>query len=163
MKRAHRPYPKGITEIPATRPDPRADPQATQKITRQQLDEVLKRTKSGTRPIVRSEPRIEPVEEAALEEPRDDSPQITITKIESVELDVIDPASLPRPATPLAPRIPARAIPAAPTVVPRHSSRTLTQRFRSSPQLAFFAGLAIATFITLAAVIGFFAGRISGH
>ena len=158
VKRGHRAYPKGITEIAPTRPDPRADPQATQKISREQLDEALKRTKSGTRPIVRSEPAIE---EELFSGPRDDAPQITITKIESMEFEAIDPSTLPRPPTPLASLDTSIEASNAPT--PRHRSSTLTQRLRSSPQIAIFAGLAIVAFITLAAVIGFFAGRITGH
>lgn len=89
-----RAWPKNIVEVPAARPDPRAaDPQATQKISREQLDEALKRTKSGTRLAVRSEPKLEQDAQEAFAGPRDDGPEVTIVRIDSVELDTIDPAS----------------------------------------------------------------------
>ena len=136
------------------------------------LDEALKRTKSGTRPIVRSEPALEPHREAAdaepLDGPRDDSPQVTIVGIDSVELDVVDVSSLvrspsaPEPTPePVGMQAPSTPQPSMTVLTPRARSRDLTDRFRTTPQLAFFAGLAIVAFVTLAAVIGFFAGRIS--
>jgi hypothetical protein len=47
-------WPREIVEVPSTARDPRAeDPHATQKITAFELEEVLKRTKSGFRRAVR--------------------------------------------------------------------------------------------------------------
>lgn len=97
MKRGpSRAWPKGIVEVAATRHDSRADPQATQKISREQLEEALKRTKSGTRAAVRSEPDLDGEGYAG---PRDDSPQVTIVRIDSIELETIDPSSLPPAGT----------------------------------------------------------------
>lgn len=78
-------------------PDARVDPQATQKISREELEEALRRTKSGTRQAVRSEPDFDVHGYAG---PRDDSPQITIVRIDSMELEAIDPSTLPAPSAP---------------------------------------------------------------
>ena len=147
-----RSWPKAIVEIPTSRPDSRADPQATQKITREQLDEALKRTKSGTRRSV----RFNDEDDDDLDGPRDDSPQITITRIDSVELAVFDPSSLPDtaaadpPPTPLAPFATAVSRARAPE---RSRTRAIT------PRTAFIAGIAVSMFVLLAAFVGFFAGR----
>lgn len=186
MKRGpSRAWPKGIVEVPATGPDSRADPQATQKISREQLEEALRRTKSGTRPVVRSEPNLD---DQPYSGPRDDSPQVTIVRIDSMELETIDPSTLPAPsAQPLAsgasvaPRAtPSGAMPVivttpmevaaalsrpppsaqaqpAPPVIARRGGPTL--RLHLTPRVAFFGAVAVALVIMLAAFVGFFAGR----
>jgi hypothetical protein len=161
VKRPYRAWAKGIVEVPSRRPDPRSDPQATQKISREQLEDALRRTKSGTRPAVRSEPGLQ---RDSLPGPRDDEgPEITIVRIDSVELSVIDPASFPPPReTSLV--TPSQASPLSPSIVtatPRSLTSSLTRRLHITPRLAFLAGLAVVVFVTLAAVVGFFAGRIS--
>jgi hypothetical protein len=166
VKRLHRAWPKQIVEIPSKRPDPRADPHATQKISREQLDDALKRTKSGTR--MRSEPDLNPRD--SLPGPRDDSPEITIVRIDSVELSVFDPASFPPSADPIpeptAEPAAAQVAPAEESSIkasPRTTAISLTRRLHITPQLAFLIGLVVVAFVTLAAIVGFFAGRISGH
>jgi hypothetical protein len=180
--------------VPAARPDPRsADPYATQKISREQLEEALKRTKSGTRRALRSEPEIPPNENDPRRErdslpgPREDDdsphigPQVTIVRIDSVEMETIDPLSLPPMRSTPSPS--ARATPTpmgsvlnglSPMVVqtPGRSSAPIVQvdrkrrywatnRLHITPRIAFIAGLAVALFALLTAAIGFFAGRIS--
>jgi len=172
-----RSWPKAIVEISNARPDSRADAQATQKISREQLDEALKRTKSGTRRSVRSEHEIN-----ELAGPRDDSPQITITSIDSVEFSTIDPSSLPAASpSPLSlfseatadaeaaeiadalhpPALdPPASLATSPASVPR--TRATGEWIRSrviTPRAAFIAGIAVAVFVVLAAVLGFVAGR----
>jgi hypothetical protein len=185
-----RAWPKNIVEVPAARPDPRAaDPQATQKISREQLDAALKRTKSGTRRAVRSEPDLEQESHDAFAGPRDDGPQVTIVRIDSIELDAIDPASFaamnalpphpaslgktaspttltpsPSPGTPISPTS-AHAVelpePGARASFARliHRRVDLPQGLRITPRMAFLAGLAVAVFVVVAALVGFFAGR----
>lgn len=180
--------------MPAARPDPRAaDPGATQKISRAQLEEALKRTKSGTRRALRSEPEIPPNENDPRRErdslpgPREDDdsphigPQVTIVRIDSVEMETIDPLSLPPirstpspgpRATPtpmgsvlngLSPMViqtPGRS--SVPVVeVDRKRRYWATNRLHITPRTAFIAGLAVALFALLAASVGFFAGRIA--
>jgi hypothetical protein len=198
-----RPRPIDIVEVPAGRPDPRsAEPDAlprgqgvTQKISRAALEEALKRTKSGTRRALRSEPEIPPDENDARREPRDSlpgprddednphvGPQVTIVRIDSIELDAIDPLSLPpMRSTPVA--TPTSAMPARGSMTPMGSMMSpaeirvtptpgtplfdrkrrswATQRVQLTPRTAFIAGLAIALFVLLAACVGFFAGRIA--
>jgi hypothetical protein len=153
--------------VPAARPDPRsADPYATQKISREQLEEALKRTKSGTRRALRSEPEIPPNENDPRRErdslpgPREDDdnphigPQVTIVRIDSVEMETIDPLSL-------APIRSTRSPAARATPTPIDSILSPTSRLHVTPRIAFIAGLAVALFALLAAAIGFFAGRIA--
>lgn len=157
-------------EVPAKRPDPRAsDPQATQKISREQLEQALRRTKSGTRRAMRSEPELEgdltgPRDDAPAHErtPDDDAPQITIVRIDSMglgELEPVDPLSLP-------------PIQSSPVAIPRPASRpevhprpathgsVWTRRIELSPRLAFTAGIVVTVLVLLAAFFGFFAGRV---
>lgn len=177
-------------EVPAARPDPRAaDPQATQKISREQLDAALKRTKSGTRRAVRSEPDLEQDSRDAFAGPRDDGPQVTIVQIDSVELDTIDPASFaamnalpphpasvattaspatltPSPGTPISPTS-AHAVelpePGARAsferLIHRRGRAEVTRGLRITPRAAFLVGLAVALFVLVAALVGFVAGR----
>ncbi len=179
--------PIDIVEVPATRPDPRSvDPQATQKISRAQLDEALKRTKSGTRRALRSQPDFDDETARArdsLPGPRDDedlrsedspheAPQVTIVRIDSIELEPIDPLSLPPiRSTPMNAMIMSplemRVIPTARTGTPlvdrKHGPRRsfwATERLHITPRTAFIAALALALFVLLAASVGFFAGRI---
>ena len=137
-----RPRPIDIVEVPAARPDPRsAEPDSrsrgqgvTQKISRAELEEALKRTKSGTRRAIRSEPEIPPDENDARREPRDSlpgprddednphvGPEVTIVRIDSVEIDAIDPLSLPPMRSTPAPATPASAMPARGTMTPMGS------------------------------------------
>jgi hypothetical protein len=185
-------------EIPAKGPDPRVDPQATQKISRYELDEALRRTKSGTRPVVRSEPELASEDYSG---PRDTSPEITIVRIDSVEVEAFDPTSLPRsgalpartspaPAAPPSTALPAVAsatsldVPAplgsgapppydlahagdgahersdglaAPAELTRPNARP--PRLHVTPRMAFVAGIVVAALVSLAAFVGFFAGR----
>jgi hypothetical protein len=165
VKRApRRAWPKDIVEVRAMRPDPRAadhqpiDPHITQKISREQLDQALRRTKSGTRRAVRSEPALEETgandeHESAFPGPRDDTddgPLVTIVRIDSVdsiELEPVDPLSLPPiPSLPL-PR--------------RHGVGSgETRRLQITPRMAFAAGVAVTLLVLLAAFFGFFAGRV---
>lgn len=174
MKRGPtRAWPRRIIEVASTRPDPRAaDPQATQKISKEQLEAVLQRTKSGTRAAQRSEPRLEDEAWRASERnyagPRDTGPEITIVGIHTAEeFEALDPASLPTQSTapsatqpavsPLAASIATKVAAAN----PRLSRPSVTRRLRVTPQLALLVGLAIFAFVTLAAVVGFFAGRVA--
>lgn len=145
MKRgSNRAWPKGIIEIPSTRVDPRSDPQATQKISREQLEAALGRTKSGTRAATRSTPIFEELEqesaqaaEALLEPPPTASPLTPLTRLDT---------SLVSPA-----------------VRARSKSRSMMQRMRATPRTAFIAGVGVAVFVTLVALLAFFAGRLTGH
>ena len=150
--------------------DSRADPQATQKISREQLEAALLRTKSGTRPATRSTPNFDesnfdaPAQgathaEPPFVEPRDDSPQVTIERIDSMEFDAIDPGTLP-PMSPLTPLDISLVSPAARA---RTESRSLMQRLRATPRMAFVTGIAVAVCVTLVALMAFFAGRLTGH
>jgi hypothetical protein len=146
-------WPRRIVEVPSGRSDPRADPQATQKISREMLDDALRRTKSGTRPAMRSEI------DDDLFGPRDSAPEITIVKIDSMELSLIDPASLPPAAAepaPLATHTPSHVTPIPP--IPRAATG---QRWHVTPRLAFVVGLVMVAFVGLAAFVGFLAGRVT--
>ena len=141
------------------------DAQTTQKISRQQLDEALKRTKSGTRRAVGSGlSRAEP-EEVDFFGPRDDTAPL---------LAHIDPSSLsPLLVAPLAPVALARPPTEDPVVtfalvecsdvhepVAEERDRPAPDtRFHLRPRTAFVLGLAVAAVVILAAVVGFFAGR----
>ena len=172
MKRGPtRAWPRRIIEIASTRPDPRAaDPQATQKISKEQLEAALKRTKSGMRAAQRSEPRLEDeawrASEGNYAGPRDTGPEITIVGIHTAEeFEALDPASLPTPsATQPAPAVSPLAASIATNVAAaasRLSMHSGTRRLRITPQLAVLVGLTIFAFVTLAAVVGFFAGRVA--
>jgi hypothetical protein len=189
VKRAPgRPRPLDIVEVPGGRPDPRSpepdlrsrerEAGVTQKISREQLEEALKRTKSGTRRAVRSEPEIPPNdndprrERDSLPGPRDDEdnphvgPQVTIVRIDSVEMDVIDPPSMPvrTMPTPMGGMMSPSEIRVVPTPGTPHLARKrfnwATERVHITPRTAFVAGLAVALFVLVAAAIGFFAGRV---
>lgn len=85
-------------EIPAASSDTsRDDAQDTKKISREELEAVLKKTRSGTRRAVRSEP-LEPVVETPPHAgPWDgDCSPSSIERIERIEFE-IDPASLSAP------------------------------------------------------------------
>ena len=190
--------PLDIVEVPAGRPDPRSaepdvhsrarEPAVTQKISREELDEALRRTKSGTRRAVRSEHELPPNdadprrERDSLPGPRDDEddptvgPQVTIVRIDSMELDVIDPLSLPPSRSTPTSAMPARSptpmgammspgeiriiqTPATP-VIERKRFHWATERVHVTPRTAFVAGLVVACIVLVAACIGFFAGRI---
>jgi hypothetical protein len=112
---------------------------------------------------------------------------VTIVRIDSVELDTIDPASfaamnaLPPLASSLGTTAPPTTLtpsplnPITPTSshaveLPEPGARAsfarlihrrveLTQGLRITPRMAFMAGLGIAVFVLVAAFIGFFAGR----
>jgi len=156
VKRVTRAYPRRIVEVPSKRPDPRADPQATQKISREMLDDALRRTKSGTRPAMRSE---HGRDDDSFFGPRDSAPEITIVKIDSMEMALIDPASLPPPVHVAT----ATEIPSHITPIPVAPVTSASRRLHVTPRLAFLVGLAVIAFVGLAAVFGFFAGRITGQ
>lgn len=173
MKRppTNRAWPRQIVEIATSRPDSRADPQATQKISRAQLDEALKRTKSGTRRSVHSQHEIDELSGPRDDDaPRDDddSPQITIVRIDSLEVDrlaeleTVDPLSLP-PA-PSAPFVAPLSTPSTPGPLAIEASLPRSRGLPITPRTAFIAGVLVAVFVALAASLGFFAGRgIGGH
>jgi hypothetical protein len=191
----NRVWPKAIVEIPSARIDPRSDPQVTQKITREQLDEALKRTKSGTRPVTR-EPRFDSRRESddgddafdAFPGPRDslagplreshdshdDAPQITIVRIDSMEIEAIDPSSLPgytsspsssrlllTPQSLVSPVTGTVMVSGARPIARASRASMFTQRLRLTPRMAFIAGVALAVCLLLAVLAGFFAGRLS--
>jgi hypothetical protein len=175
-----------------------ADPQATQKISREELDAVLKRTKSGTRRAVRSEPEVETprdssagevsgaraieplrsppahdVSRESLPGPRDDSPEISIMRIDSVELSAIDPASLPAPApqaspmpfTPMTfkPLTPASASPLAPIPTPNpRPAKDAVRRVRTR-RASILSWIAIVISVAAAMFVAFFAGRLTAR
>jgi hypothetical protein len=171
-------WPKDIVEVPAGRPDPRsADPQATQKISRAQLEQALKRTKSGTRRALGSQPDVE--HDDAFSGPRDDAddaPLVTIVRIDSIELEPVDPLSLPPIASsPIVSAVRAVRTPSAMSPVlelaelapesiraRRRTPRMAgwTRRIHVTPRLAFAAGIAVSVLVLLAAFFGFFAGRV---
>ena len=160
VKRPIRAWPKSIVEVPSKRSDPRADPQATQKISREMLDDALRRTKSGTRPITRSQHDVAPsADDEGFVGPRDSAPEITIVKIDSMEMSVFDPSTLPQSThspshvTPIS--VENRAVPAA--------SSPALRRLHVTPRMAFAIGLAVVAFVSIAAVVGFFAGRLTLH
>jgi hypothetical protein len=163
------------------------DANSTQKISREQLDEALKRTKSGTRRAVRSDPALPEPEVVDFLGPRDDT---------APQFAHIDPSSLSpiRAAAPAPVEAPVEAsvlrdepvevvalvaaveviAPVAVAVVapvervepveqvalpapPRDTS------LRLNPRTAFVVGLAIAALMVLAALVGFFAGRNPQH
>ena len=162
------------------------EPGVTQKISREELEEALKRTKSGTRRAIRSEPELPPNENDARRErdslpgPRDDEdnphvgPQVTIVRIDSIEMDAIDPLSLPPMRSTPASAMAARGTPTpmgsmmSPMIiqtpgtplVARKRFYWATERVQVTPRAAFIAGLAVALFVLVAAGIGFLAGRI---
>jgi hypothetical protein len=83
--------------------DSRDSAQDTKKITREELEAVLKRTRSGTRRAVRAEPASDrhsaegqPLEGPAPAGPFDDCSPSSIERIARIEFE-IDPASLSTP------------------------------------------------------------------
>jgi hypothetical protein len=156
------------------------DANSTQKISREQLDEALKRTKSGTRRAVRSDPALPEPEVVVFLGPRDDTaPQFahidpsslspiraaapapveaSVLRDEPVEVvalvaavEVIAPVAVAVVAP--VERVEQVELPAA----PRDTS------LRLNPRTAFVVGLAIAALMVLAALVGFFAGRTPQH
>jgi hypothetical protein len=160
------------------------DAQATQKISREQLEEALKRTKSGTRRATRSDPALPPPEEVDFLGPRDDT---------APPLFHIDPSSLsPVPATATATATasasasataePAASVETAASADPvvivesvtfvesadelvapersaEHAPPARDVTLRVAPRTAFVAGLGVMVLVMLAALVGFFAGR----
>ncbi len=161
VKRPIRAWPKSIVEVPSKRIDPRADPQATQKISREMLDDALRRTKSGTRPITRSHHDVVAPHADADDEgfvgPRDSAPEITIVRIDSMEMSVFDPSTLAQPVD--VTQTPSLVTPIAIMPVGSPASR----RVHVTPRLAFLVGLAVVAFVSIAAVVGFLAGRLTLH
>lgn len=142
----------------------KGDAQTTQKISRQQLDEALKRTKSGTRRAVGSDPSLPEPEEVDFFGPRDDTAPL---------LAHIDPSSL----TPLLIALAPVALATPPTedpvvtftlvecsdlqepAVEEQDRPAPDTRFHLRPRTVFILGLAVAAAVMLAAIVGFFAGR----
>lgn len=162
VKRPIRAWPKHIVEVPSKRIDARADPQATQKISREMLDDALRRTKSGTRPITRSHHDVAPdAEDEGFVGPRDSAPEITIVKIDSMEMSVFDPSTLPQPVH--LTQMPSHVTPIAVATSGAPVRSGLSRRVLVTPRLAFLVGLAVVAFVGIAAVVGFFAGRLTHH
>lgn len=190
MKRATgRAWPSKIVEVPPATPDPRS--LDTQKISREELEEALKRTKSGTRRAVRSDPSLEPTFEEQVEETintdlartvqvepfvlprdvhRDEGPEVTIVKIDTMEFEALDPAGVTSTEVPRPTSIAPVPRPLTPPYdfgedVPRTSTERViaqtrrTRRWQISPRTAFIFGLVLVLFVTLAAGAGFLAGR----
>lgn len=163
------PLPLDIVEVPAARPDPRSAepdepsraPAVTQKISRAELEEALRRTKSGTRRAVRSEHELPPNdddprrERDSLPGPRDDEdephvgPQVIPAR--PIVVSASPPADIPVVPTPSA----------GTPLVDRKGRSWAIQHVQITPRLAFVAGLAVALFVLVAACLGFFAGRIA--
>lgn len=138
------------------------------------LEEALRRTKSGTRRAVRSDPSLPAPEEVDFLGPRDDT---------APPLGHIDPSSLsPIPAAPpfvvpfphakpartpesvalttraaLSEAEPSSESEPLALVVPGEAADAPTPRLRAPTALLF--GLAIAALVLLAALVGFVAGR----
>ena len=150
-------WPREIVEVPSTARDPRAeDPHATQKITAFELEEALKRTKSGFRRAVR-----ESKPDLSVEAPVSSS-------------QILSEAGPPEPSGPELPQI--TPIPApiilikpepAPDPQPEVIPRTRTDVMTPSQEIAVVAPprprwslpvlVALLTFAALA--IGFVLGR----
>jgi hypothetical protein len=160
------------------------DAQATQKISREQLEEALKRTKSGTRRATRSDPALPAPEEVDFLGPRDDT---------APPLFHIDPSSLspvpaaaataataePTTAATAEPEASVERVASADPVVsvesvafveaaddllgPERSAESARPArdvaLRVAPRTAFVAGLGVVMLVMLAALVGFFAGR----
>jgi hypothetical protein len=162
----------------------RHDAQATQKISRAQLDEALKRTKSGTRRAIPSDPALGAPEEIDFLGPRDDSGPLvghiedsTSSPLAAAPAHVAEDASAdftrPKPArTPESVALTklAALAEAARTsepeplafVVPEDEAEAGSARDRTlrvQPRTAFLFGLAIAALVVLAALVGYLAGH----
>jgi hypothetical protein len=179
-----RSWPRNITEVAAPRPDPRSDPQATQKISREELDAVLKRTKSGVRTAVRSQPEIEVEVEVEVEPERFPGPRDSATS--ELEAEVLRVPAMPSRVVPSSGAM--RAAPAAMPVIttspfevaaalaqpaaeeapsatpPAAPPEAAEEPIAAAPvwltaRAALLGGLALAALIAVAALVGFLAGR----
>lgn len=156
------------------------DAQATQKISREQLDEALKRTKSGTRRAVRSDPSLPAPEEIDFLGPRDDTAPLlghidpsSLSPIPAAAVAIVEDAAdagpRPKPArTPESVALSklaelaeaeASAEPLAFVVTEEEERPVGDTTLRLRPRMAFVLGLAIAALVLLAGLVGFFAGR----
>jgi hypothetical protein len=142
------------------------DPQATQKISREELEMVLKGTKSGTRAAVRSAPDLE---DQGYPGPRDDAPQEMIP-IDSAGFEDFERATLPTASTSVVPstvHAPPDARPSAPRVVAKwraawrriQMKTTRWRRIQMTPRMALIGGTVAIVVVTLSAIFGFFAAR----
>jgi hypothetical protein len=93
----------------------------------------------------------------------DDAPEIMIVGVDSVEPRAPATATLP-PRAPTNTTAPSAFAPepAPPAPEPAPPAEDST-RVALTPRLAFVTGIVLVAFITLAALIGFLAGRLSGH
>jgi hypothetical protein len=153
------------------------DAQATQKISRAQLDEALKRTKSGTRRAVRSDPTLPAPEEVDFLGPRDDTAPL-LGHIDPSSLSPIPAAAnveeadaVPRPKPARTPEsvalsklaelaeAEASAEPLAFVVTDEAKRPDRDTILRLRPRTAFVLGVAVAALVMLAGLFGYFAGR----
>jgi hypothetical protein len=115
-------WPREIIEIPAKRPDPRSeDAQMTQRIDKSELEDVLRRTKSGFRRAVReSDPEVAKTTEPplSLEAPSLEASPLEMPHLSPIPEPVITvkPDSTPPPpsSTEIAEAGPPFAVGAAP-------------------------------------------------
>ena len=153
----------------STRSDPRADPGVTQRISRDVLEDALRRTKSGTQRIQRTDepmPEPKPARQRmeSLAGPRDsysDAPVVTIMGIESMELLPLDPQVIAaRQAVLNTPPPVASDVPPAidrPSQISRIVSRL--PRLPVSSRTLLVALLALVAFMASAGLVGFLVGR----
>ena len=142
----------------------KGDAQTTQKISRHQLEEALKRTKSGTRRAVGSDPSRPEPEEVDFFGPRDDTaPLLAHIDPSSLSPLVVAPVALATPPTE-DPVVTFALVACSDLHEPAaedHDRPAPDTRFHLRPRTAFVLGLAIAVMMMLAAVVGFFVGRTS--
>jgi hypothetical protein len=159
------------------------DANSTQKISREQLDEALKRTKSGTRRAVRSDPALPEPEVVDFLGPRDDTaPQFahidpsSLSPIRAAAPAPVEASVLrdePVEVVALVAAVEVIAPVAVAVVAPVERVEPVEQvalpapprdtSLRLNPRTAFVVGLAIAALMVLAALVGFFAGRNPQH
>ena len=158
MKKKQHLWPSEIVEIPApSSRDPRSDdPQATQKITRDQLEQALKRTKSGFRRAVReSRPEIDPVSDSRVE-PAEEQPVVEIPDPVITVKDDDVPIGTPIPRSRSASHVVTPSTAVVPAPVPEPP-------FGSSARTRILLALVVALLTTAALAIGYVAGRGSFH
>jgi hypothetical protein len=145
------------------------DPHATQKISRQQLDEALKRTKSGTRRALGSEPSLPEPDD--LFGPRDDTaPLVAHIDPSRSSPILVAPRPARKPHAPVALATPRTEAPVVTFALVTSEPATARQERRArdtmlhvSSRTAFVLGLAVAVVVMLAAAVGFLAGRSPTH
>jgi hypothetical protein len=179
-------WPRDIVEVPAlNRRDSRVDQLATQKISKELLEEALSRTKSGTRAVVRSEPFLERADDSVPP----DSGRPTVLDataaafhdgLEAAPVNGVDDQRFGRHVLgtqriltgPSAPHATGSSAPSAggPSVTgapsPYSTAPQPVAKGRPlwlSPSGLFLVAVLVGVGLTLAAVVGFLAGRGLPH